>query len=88
MQAAAAAQPDLILLDIVMPGPNGLDVCRKLREDPFTAHIPVIFLTARTQEEAVAEGFAAGADRYMTKPFRPSELIEEVEALLEAGRAN
>jgi DNA-binding response OmpR family regulator len=88
IQAAAASQPDPILLDIMMPGPSGLDVCRKLREDPFTAHIPVIMLTARAPKEAVAEGFGAGADRYMTRPFRLSRLLEEVQALMAAGRTD
>ncbi|MDA8092887.1 MAG: diguanylate cyclase [Betaproteobacteria bacterium] len=63
--------PDLILLDIMMPGVNGYDVCRQLKDDPRTASIPVIFVTAMTHETDEVKGFEAGAVDYITKPFSP-----------------
>ena len=63
--------PDLVLLDIMMPGIDGYEVCRKLKKNPQTTHIPVIFVTAKDQEQDEAEGFAAGAIDFITKPFSP-----------------
>jgi DNA-binding response OmpR family regulator len=65
-----------------MPEMSGLDVCLALRADPATAAIPVIMLTAKAQEAQVEQGFAAGADDYIVKPFSPRELVRRVEALL------
>ena len=80
---AAREQPvDLALLDIRMPGMSGLDVCRELRAMPETATIPVIMITARSQEGDVEVGFAAGADDYIIKPFSPRELSSRVTAVL------
>lgn len=73
---------DLALLDVRMPGLSGLDVCRELRADTQTRALPVILLTARSQEADVETGFAAGADDYIVKPFSPRELISRVEAVL------
>jgi DNA-binding response OmpR family regulator len=84
-QALAAArqhQPDLAVLDVMMPGLNGYEVTRQLRADPATAAIPVILLTARVQEADVSRGFEAGADDYLRKPFSPQELRSRVQALL------
>ncbi|MET9389347.1 response regulator [Streptomyces sp. NPDC006624] len=75
-------QPDLVLLDIRMPGLSGLDVCRELRAAPETAALPVILITARSQEGDVELGFAAGADDYIVKPFSPRELSSRVTAVL------
>jgi DNA-binding response OmpR family regulator len=84
--AALAEQlPDLIVLDVPMPGTDGLALCRQLREDPATADLPVIMLTARSHPAFVLEGFAAGATSYLTKPFSPRELVAEVESLLAGG---
>ena len=69
---------DLILLDIMMPEMDGYEVCRKLKADPATREIPVIFLTARTDPEDIARGFALGAVDYLTKPFNASELLARV----------
>lgn len=77
---AVESQPDAILLDVMMPGMDGLEVCRALRRDIRTAGIPVLFLTARTSEEDVVAGFAAGGVDYVPKPFRPEELIARVTA--------
>ncbi|MET7691779.1 response regulator [Streptomyces sp. NPDC005483] len=79
----ARTQPvDLALLDVRMPGMSGLDVCRELREAPETATLPVIMITARSQEGDVEVGFAAGADDYIIKPFSPRELSSRVTAVL------
>ncbi len=74
--------PRLFLLDITMPGMNGLDVCRAIRADDNLQDVPVIFMTARAQASDVAAGIEAGADTYIIKPFGPIELREHVEALL------
>lgn len=68
-------KPDLILLDIMMPGMDGYEVCRRLKDDPFTHEIPVIFLTAMAEEQNEAKGLALGAVDYVTKPFSP-ELVK------------
>jgi DNA-binding response OmpR family regulator len=84
-QALAAArehQPDLAVLDVMMPGLNGYEVTRQLRANPATAAIPVILLTARVQEADVSRGFEAGADDYLRKPFSPQELRSRVQAII------
>ncbi|MBN1117841.1 MAG: hybrid sensor histidine kinase/response regulator [Bacteroidales bacterium] len=75
--------PDLILLDISMPGIDGYQVCRVLKKDKSTAHIPVIFLTARIQKEDIIKGFELGAVDYITKPFNFNELISRVNTHIE-----
>jgi signal transduction histidine kinase len=72
---ARALQPDLILLDVMMPGRSGIEVCATLKTDPMTASIPVIFITAKSANTDRMVGIAAGADDYLTKPFSPTELI-------------
>jgi len=74
--------PDLILLDLMLPGIDGLDVCRQLKANPRTQHIPVLLLTARGQEEDIAMGMEMGADDYITKPFSPKVLISRIRAAL------
>ncbi|MDQ3640604.1 MAG: response regulator [Actinomycetota bacterium] len=74
--------PDLILVDWMMPKLSGIDLCRALRDNPRTTHIPVILLTAKAQEAEVERGRAAGADDYIVKPFSPKEMLKRVEALL------
>jgi len=74
--------PRLLLLDITMPGMNGLEVCREIRADEKLHDLPVIIMTARAQASDVAAGIEAGADTYIIKPFGPIELREHVEALL------
>lgn len=82
LASAKAACPDLAVLDVTMPGLSGLDVCLALRADPATSRVPVILLTARSQEIDVQTGFDVGADDYIPKPFSPRELLSRVEALL------
>jgi len=77
--------PDLAVLDVVMPGMTGLEVCRGLRQDPATAGVPVIILTARAQQSDIDAGLAAGASEYLAKPFSPRDLATRVNALLGRG---
>jgi signal transduction histidine kinase len=79
--------PDLILLDLMMPEMDGLDVCRRLKADPLTQQIPVIFLTASNEMEHLVKGFEAGAVDYVTKPFNPPELLARVRTHLELKHA-
>ena len=79
--------PDLILVDWMMPRMSGIDVCRALRQNPTTARIPVILLTANAQEADVERGFAAGADDYIAKPFSPREMLSRIEAVLARSEA-
>ncbi len=75
-------RPDIALLDVMMPGSSGLDVIGKLRTDERTAAIPVILLSAKSQDFDVETGLASGAADYIVKPFSPRELVERVEAVL------
>src|SRR5215211_4850214 len=75
-------EPDLVVLDNSMPGMSGFEVCRRIKQNPFTARIPVLILTAQGTVESKVEGFAAGADDYLAKPFDPRELRARVHALL------
>jgi len=75
-------QPDLILLDWMLPGGNGLELIRRLKREANTQFIPVIMLTARTDEDHKIRGLETGADDYVTKPFSPRELIARINALL------
>jgi DNA-binding response OmpR family regulator len=74
--------PDLVVLDLMLPGVDGLEVCRTLRRTPETRALPIIMLTARTEEADRVAGLELGADDYVTKPFSPSELVARVGALL------
>jgi two-component system, OmpR family, phosphate regulon response regulator PhoB len=82
LEAALAARPDLILLDVQMPGLDGLEVCRRLRADPSLAGTRIVMLTAAGQDADRARGLAAGADEYLTKPFSPLALFTLVRSLL------
>ncbi|MEH3077424.1 response regulator [Quadrisphaera setariae] len=82
LDAARAGGVDIVVLDLMMPGLSGLDVCAELRRSEQTAELPVIMLTARAQDQDVASGFAAGADDYVVKPFSPRELVSRVQAVL------
>ncbi|MCF7958088.1 MAG: response regulator [Phycisphaerae bacterium] len=74
--------PDLIVLDLMLPGINGLDICRKLKADPRTAGISIIMLTARGEESDIVTGLELGADDYLTKPFSPRVLLARIRASL------
>lgn len=75
-------KPDLVLLDIMMPRMDGLEVCEQLRKDPETKQIPIIFLTARGDEKTEIEGLDRGADDYITKPISTTKLISRIKAVL------
>lgn len=83
LQKALALIPDLIVTDVMMPEMNGLELCRRIRADHHTSHIPIIVLTARTAEEQKLEGFEAGASDYITKPFNLDILQARVKNVLE-----
>jgi DNA-binding response OmpR family regulator len=88
LAAARASLPDLVVLDLMLPGLDGLAVCQALRADAATAAVPIIMLTARGEESDRVAGLEIGADDYVTKPFSPKELVARVAALLRrAGRA-
>jgi DNA-binding response OmpR family regulator len=77
---------DLILLDIMMPGMDGFEVCRRLKGEDRTRHIPIIFITAKTEKEDIVQGFESGAVDYVTKPFNAAELSARVQTHLELKR--
>jgi two-component system alkaline phosphatase synthesis response regulator PhoP/two-component system response regulator RpaA len=82
LNAARRHSPDLVVLDMVMPGMDGLEVCRQLRADPLLNDVPVLFLTARGKPEDKVLGLRAGADDYLTKPFNIDEFILRILAIL------
>ena len=84
---ARQERPHLVVLDVMLPGRNGLDVCRALRREPDTQSMPIIMLTARVEEEDRLAGLDLGADDYVTKPFSPRELAARVRAVLRRAAA-
>jgi two-component system alkaline phosphatase synthesis response regulator PhoP len=77
--------PDIVLLDLMLPGVDGLEVCRRMKEDPLTRPIPVVMVTAKGEESDVVLGLGLGADDYVTKPFSPRELVARVRSVLRRG---
>ena len=86
LQLAKEAPPDLVLLDWMIEGLSGIEVCRRLRRTPGTAHVPVIMITGRDEESDRIRGLETGADDYVTKPFSPRELVARVGAVLRRSR--
>ncbi len=80
--------PDLLILDWMIPEPSGLEICRQIRQNKLTKDIPIIFLTAKGDEDNKITGLEAGADDYMVKPFSPNELIARINALLRRHSRN
>ena len=78
--------PDLVVLDINMPVKNGFEVCREIRNDPIYGKTPVVFLTVRSEKDSILRGMDIGSDEYITKPFRPKELVLRVKNILEKKR--
>ena len=76
LKLAVTHKPDLILMDVTMPGIDGLEVCRRLRQDAATAKVPIVLLTSRIGDEAVAAGFASGCTAYLTKPVEADHLVD------------
>ena len=82
LRQARSGRYDLILLDLMLPGIDGMELCKMLKESPLTGGLPVIMLTARSAETDKIQGLDAGADDYVTKPFSPRELIARIRAVL------
>jgi len=87
LKQVASHKPDLVVLDVMMPVHDGLGVLRAMRDEPSTARIPVVLLTARAGESDIADGWDAGADYYLTKPFRLEQLLEFIDELASVDRA-
>jgi DNA-binding response OmpR family regulator len=86
LAAARRRAPDLVILDRMLPGLDGLEICRALRADPELGAVPILMLTARAEEVDRIAGFETGADDYVTKPFSPKELVARIGALLRRTR--
>jgi len=82
LDLAGRERPDLVILDLMLPGMDGLEVCKALKKENKTASIPIIMLTAKSQESDKVVGLELGADDYVTKPFSPRELIARIKAVL------
>jgi len=82
IKAARSKLPDLVLLDLMLPGVDGLEVCNTLKRDSRTANIPVVMLTARGEEADIVSGLELGADDYITKPFSPRVMLARIKAVL------
>ena len=78
-----ADQPDLVLLDVMMPKKSGFEVCQEVKSDPALGGVRILMLTAKGRDTEVAKGLALGADAYMTKPFSTRELVDKVRSMLE-----
>lgn len=85
MQAIEATPPDLVLLDVMIPGRNGFDVCQSIRADPALETVKIVMLTAKGREIEREKGMALGADDYITKPFSTRDVVDRIRSLLEAG---
>ena len=86
LQQVRARTPDLVILDLMLPGIDGLEVCRRLRQDPSTAALPIVMLTAKGEEVDRVLGLELGADDYIVKPFSPKEVVARVRAVLRRSR--
>jgi DNA-binding response OmpR family regulator len=84
LEALARAAPDLVILDVMLPGMNGFDVCERIRADPRWREIRILMLTAKGRETEIARGVRVGADAYVTKPFSTKDLVAQVRRLLGA----
>lgn len=79
-------RPDLILLDLMLPGQNGFQICESIKRSPATAHIPILMISARNQEKDILEGYQLGVDDYITKPFSPKVLVAKIRRALDRDR--
>lgn len=87
INALRRERPDLLLLDVMMPGVSGLELCRYVRRDPEWAHLPIVLISAKSQPEDIQEGLEAGATVYLTKPVAKDELLESIRRALNKGEA-
>ena len=85
LKMAQGEEPDLIIMDVMLPGVDGLDICYHLRAEPKTAKLPIIMLSAKAREVDKDAGLKVGVDDYITKPATPTEILNKVEALLTRG---
>jgi DNA-binding response OmpR family regulator len=85
MQAIESSRPNLVLLDVMIPGRNGFDVCQSIRADPSLAAVKIVMLTAKGREIEREKGMALGADDYITKPFSTRDVVDRIRTLLESG---
>jgi two-component system alkaline phosphatase synthesis response regulator PhoP len=83
LRQCRSARPDLIILDLILPGMDGFQLCALLKRDDTLRETPILMLTARTQERDIERGIALGADAYMTKPFKPAALLKRIAELLD-----
>lgn len=88
LAAVQSRCPDMVLLDLMLPGVDGIEICRTLRSDPRTASIPIIMVTAKGEESDLVLGLGVGADDYIVKPFSPRELTARVKAVLRRNRGS
>ncbi len=86
LKMAQSEQPDLVILDVMLPGMDGFDICYHLRAAPQTARLPIMMLSAKAREADRETGLKVGADYYVTKPVEPAEIIRNIEALLARGK--
>lgn len=87
IEACLKEEPDLLVLDLMMPGIDGFEVCRRLRAHPITSDLPILLVTAKTDSDVLRSGIEAGATWCLGKPFDPEDLVSEVARLLAAGDA-
>ena len=88
VQTADSTNPDLIILDLMMPEPNGFEVCRMLRADPKYSRTPIVIFTAMGDSESKATALEAGANEFLTKPFRVEDLMQRIKSLIEKAEQN
>ena len=81
-QLTKSERPDLVMLDVLMPKLTGYEACKRIKSEPELAATPVIFLSAKGQENEIEQGLAAGAEEYLLKPFAPDQLVDRVKAVL------
>ena len=84
LRSAKVLLPDLVLLDLMLPGMDGLEICRHLKQDNRTQHLPVVMVTAKGEEADIVTGLELGADDYITKPFSPRVLLARLRSVLQA----
>jgi CheY-like chemotaxis protein len=82
IKLAASERPDLILMDVIMPGMDGLEVCRRLRKDSSTANLPIVLLTFRVDDSSISDGFQSGCTAYLKKPLVENELLDTLKRYL------
>jgi len=88
VQTANSTNPDLIILDLMMPEPNGFEVCRMLRADPKYSRTPIVIFTAMGDNESKTIALEAGANEFLTKPFRVEDLMQRIQSLIEKAEQN